>query len=245
MKFNELIKAPLANLYSMRTLELVLSNLNLNKDDAVLEIGLGSGFETCILAKRSKEVVGIDISKELVEFLRKTLRLDNVKFYVLDATKELPNEFSGAFDKCICLDVLEHVQDPKALLNVISKVLKVGGCLGMTLPISKEHGRTILTEEDVYELFRGIGLSTDIRIVKQNKFGSLLSKIHAKAQNAFKQMPREANRFHETIAFEMLTHPRKMYWLYKLGIILLFKLSAHTYHDDKSGKRALIVAQKV
>ena len=61
MKFNELLKAPLTNLYTMRSLELLLSNLNINKDDSVLDIGLGSGFETFILSKRAKEVVGIDV----------------------------------------------------------------------------------------------------------------------------------------------------------------------------------------
>lgn len=126
MKFNELINAPISNLYSMRTLELVLSNLNLSKDDSVLEIGLGSGFETFMISKQSREVVGIDISEPLIKFLNKSPKLDNAKFYVMDSTKKPPNEFLGAFDKCICLDVLEHVEDPRGLLDFISKILRRG-----------------------------------------------------------------------------------------------------------------------
>lgn len=245
MKLNELMKAPLSNLYLMRTLELVLSSLNVSKDDSVLEIGLGTGFETFMISKRSKEVVGIDISEPLIVFLNKSLQLDNVKFYMMDATKKPPNDFLGKFDKCICLDVLEHVEDPKGLLNFIQKILKRGGgCLVMTFPINKEHGRNYFTKEDVYELFRGIDLSADIRIVKQNRFGSLISKLYAKVQRRLKP-PREADMFNGTIAFEMLEHPERIYWLYKLGIILLFKLSAHSYYDDESGKRALVIAQKV
>jgi 2-polyprenyl-3-methyl-5-hydroxy-6-metoxy-1,4-benzoquinol methylase len=133
MKFKDLIKAPLTNLYHMRTLELVLSNLNLSKDDLVLEIGLGSGFETFMHSKRSKRVVGIDISEPLIKLLKKSLRLDNVKFYTVDATKEPPNKFLGEFDKCICLDVLEHVEDPKSFLIFIQKILRPGGVFGHDL----------------------------------------------------------------------------------------------------------------
>lgn len=245
MKFNELMKAPIANLYSMRTLELILSNINLSKDDSVIEIGLGTGFETFVLSKRTREVVGIDISEPLIEFLNKSLRLDNAMFYAMDATKEPPGEFLDAFDKCLCLDVLEHVEDPKGLLSFIQKILKQGGVLGMTFPINRVHGRNYFTKEDIYELFRGIDLSADIRIVKQNRFGSLISKIYATVQNTLKQPPRESDRFDEAIAFEMLRCPKKIYKLYKLGIIILFKITTHTYCEDKSGKRVLIIAQKV
>jgi len=244
LKLKELVTAPISNLYLMRTLELVLSNLNLSKDDSILEIGIGSGFETFILSKRSKEVVGIDISEHLIKFLNKKLRLGNTDFYVMDATKEPPNEFMGVFDKCICLDVLEHVEDPENFLNFIQEILKREGYLGMTFPINKEHGRNRFTEEDVYNLFEGLDLRADIRIVKQNNFGSLISKFYAKVQSILKP-PKESDIFENLTAFEMLQNPKRIHWLYKLGIIFLFKISAHTYCEDELGQRALVIAQKV
>ena len=102
----ELTKAPIANLYLMRTLELVLNNLNLSKHDSTLEIRHGSGFETFIISKRSREVVAVDISEPLIGFFKKKLKLDNADFYRVDAT---------AFDKCICLDMLEHVEERRRL----------------------------------------------------------------------------------------------------------------------------------
>lgn len=114
----------------------------------------------------------------------------------------------------------------------------------MTFPINKEHGMNCFTKEDVCDLFEGNDIRTDIKIVKQNKFGSLISKLYAKVQSILKPA-REANRFEDLVAFEMLQHPKKIYWLYKLGTIFLFKISAHSYHEDNSGQRALIVAKKV
>jgi len=244
LRLKELIEAPISNLYSMRTLELVLSNLNLSEENSVLEIGLGTGFETFIVSKRSREVVGIDISEPLIRFLTENLRLDNVKFCTMNGTKEPPKEFLGAFDKCICLDVLEHVEDPKSFLSFIQKILRRGGWLGMTFLINKEHRRNYFTKENVYDLFGDVDMNADIRIVKQNKFGSLISRFYAKVQSMLKP-PEEADKFEYSTAFEMLQHPKRIHWLYKLGIIILFKISAHTYRECKSEERVLVIAQKV
>jgi hypothetical protein len=114
----------------------------------------------------------------------------------------------------------------------------------MTFPINKEHGRNRFTREDVYDLFEGIDMNADIRIVKQNRFGSLISRFYARVQSILKP-PREVDRFDNTVAFEMLQRPKKIYQMYKLGMILLFKISAHTYHKDEHGERALVIAYKV
>ena len=244
MNFSELMKAPIATLPSIWRVELVLNNLNISKDDSVLDIGLGTGFETFMLSNRSKEVVGIDISEPLIKYLNENLRLDNTKFYVWNATKETPIEFVSAFDRCICLDVLEHVEDPKAFLNFMTKTLRQGGWLCMTFPINSTHGRNHFTKEEVYELFRGVNLNADIRIVKRTRFGILVRNCYSKVKNVLKP-PREADIFDAEIAFEMLQHPKRIFWLYKLGIVFLFKLSGHTFYDDESGGRALVIAQRV
>ena len=130
LKFNDLINMPLSNIYAIRELELVLNYLNLDKDDHLLDIGCGSGRVCFMASKYVKKVVGADISKVVINFLNEKPKPDNVEFYVMDATKEPPDVFLNRFDKCICIDVLEHVGDPKMFLEFISKILKVGGgCL--------------------------------------------------------------------------------------------------------------------
>ena len=155
MKFNELINAPLANLHTMRELQLILNFLDLQKDDKVLEIGTGSGTATFIISKHVRCITGIDISKPLINFLNKNTKTNNIDFYAIDATKDPPTEFINKFDKCICIDVMEHVEDSKALLNFMQRILKIGGRLGITFPINNiHHGRNYFTKKDVYELFK-------------------------------------------------------------------------------------------
>jgi SAM-dependent methyltransferase len=178
MNFNELIKAPLANLWCLRNLALVLRYSNISKDDLVLDVGCGTGLAPFILSKHAKEVIGIDISKPLIEFLNENLKLANARFLVADATKKPFDFFLATFNKCICIDVLEHVENPLASLEYIHKVLKPGGTAAITFPINKlEHGRNHFTLEDVHNLLAKVDMRADIRVFKQSKFGSLIGSV--------------------------------------------------------------------
>lgn len=64
-------------------------SLNLQKDEKILEIGTGSGFQTAILAQFSRRVYTIERNRELGETARKRLRemgYANVVFKVGDGT---------------------------------------------------------------------------------------------------------------------------------------------------------------
>lgn len=52
---------------------------------------------------------------------------------VLDAGRPLPFR-SGAFDRVLCFDVVEHVADVPALMAEIHRVLRPGGTLLVTTP---------------------------------------------------------------------------------------------------------------
>lgn len=127
MRLTELLRAPLSSLHTLRETKLCLDFMQVNKGDTICEIGLGTGFTSLILSKRFKRVVGIDISMPLVEALCASRHPDNVEFYAIDATKEPPNELLNQFGRCICIDVLEHVEDPLGLLTFISRILRRGG----------------------------------------------------------------------------------------------------------------------
>lgn len=127
MRLTELLRAPLSSLHTLRETKLCLDFMQVDKGDAICEIGLGTGFTSLILSKRFKRVVAIDISERLIEVLCSSPHPDNVEFFAMDATKEPPKELLNQFDKCICIDVLEHVEDPLGLLTFISQILRRGG----------------------------------------------------------------------------------------------------------------------
>ncbi|KMQ52640.1 Protein-L-isoaspartate O-methyltransferase [Chitinispirillum alkaliphilum] len=76
--------------------------LELGKDDKILEIGTGSGFQTAILAQFSRRVYTIERHRELGETARKRLRAMgymNIIFKVGDGTRGWPQH--GPFDRII------------------------------------------------------------------------------------------------------------------------------------------------
>ena len=115
----------------------------------------------------------------------------------------------------------------------------------MTFPINNpHHGRNYLTRKDVYELFDGIELKSKIKIVKLKRFALLIDKFYAKVQSILKP-PREADIFEDFVRFDMMKNPKRIYALYKLITVILFKISENSYYENVFGDRALIIAEKV
>lgn len=76
--------------------------LKLEKDEKILEIGTGSGFQTAILAQFSRRIYTIERHRELGDAARKRLRemgYENIIFKVGDGTIGWVQ--SGPFDKII------------------------------------------------------------------------------------------------------------------------------------------------
>ena len=99
-------------------------------NDAVgVDIGCGSGKAAELLqSQRGIKVIGYDISEVAVEAAKKR----GVRAHQVDVTK-LPIE-GRSQDFAIALDVIEHIEDKKALLNEIFRVLRPGGKCLITVP---------------------------------------------------------------------------------------------------------------
>lgn len=91
----------------------------------VLDIGCGAGFLTNALAKNGHRVTGIDISEESLNTAKSYDTIQKVTYLKEDAYS-LPFK-EGTFDVVCAMDILEHVDNPKLLINQASKVLKPGG----------------------------------------------------------------------------------------------------------------------
>ncbi len=98
----------------------------------VLELGTGPGTVTRILHSKGCKVTGVEMDLETLAtcapFCERTLQ----------ANLEDPNwavSLAGdSFDAIICADVLEHLRDPRPLLNQLHSFLKPGSSVLMSLP---------------------------------------------------------------------------------------------------------------
>src|SRR5438876_144079 len=98
-----------------------LLGMNQVQADRALELGCGTGVLLADLAQKYRFVVGIDVSREMMEATRK---LDLP--IVAGDCSILPFE-SASFDLVICRGVLHHVPDRSSALAEIHRVLRPGG----------------------------------------------------------------------------------------------------------------------
>jgi len=99
---------------------------------AHLDFGCGSGrFLVGLKARNMGRVVGVDVSDEAVQ--RAKARRTGTEIMHIDGTRPLP--FADAeFSSASLLDVLEHVEDPDAVLTELHRVLQDEGILIVTVP---------------------------------------------------------------------------------------------------------------
>jgi 2-polyprenyl-6-hydroxyphenyl methylase/3-demethylubiquinone-9 3-methyltransferase len=92
---------------------------------AILDIGCGAGFLSNALAKAGHQVTGVDLSESSLAVARKYDETQSVHYLKQDAFS-LPFP-KGSFDVICAMDFLEHIENPKLLLEKVSLLLKPRG----------------------------------------------------------------------------------------------------------------------
>jgi SAM-dependent methyltransferase len=111
-----------------RVLERTIDGLGLPPRARVLDAGCGSGRNMVDFA-RWGTVTGVELSEAAAEAARGR----HVGEVVEGSVLEMP--FAPAsFDLVVCLDVIEHLQDDRAALRELRRVLAPGGALLVTVP---------------------------------------------------------------------------------------------------------------
>lgn len=105
---------------------------NITPDQYVLEIGCGTGYTACLLAKKyNADVVAVDINPKILELAKKRIIeegvSDKVTTYQADA-HELPFP-ANTFDTVIAESVLAFC-DQKKISSEVYRVLKPSGVFG-------------------------------------------------------------------------------------------------------------------
>jgi len=96
----------------------------------VLDIGCGGGLLSEALAQCGAHVSGIDLAPELIKVARLHALESGVKVdYQVRAVADLALEKPGYFDVITCMEMLEHVPDPAAIIHNCQQLLKPGGKL--------------------------------------------------------------------------------------------------------------------
>jgi 2-polyprenyl-6-hydroxyphenyl methylase/3-demethylubiquinone-9 3-methyltransferase len=93
----------------------------------VLDVGCGGGILSEAMAQRGAEVLGIDLSRAVLDVaelhaLESKLQIQ----YRAVAAEELAAAQPSEFDLVTCMEMLEHVPDPAAILAALAKLARPG-----------------------------------------------------------------------------------------------------------------------
>lgn len=100
------------------------------RDASVLDVGCGAGLLSEALAREGALVTATDLAPELIKVaklhkLESQISVD----YRLQSVESLAAEQPGSFDAITCMEMLEHVPDPSAIVAACASLLKPGGQL--------------------------------------------------------------------------------------------------------------------
>ena len=104
----------------------------------ILDAGCGTGHLTLDLLKENYDVTAIDYSEELVGIAQKKIKYANYNANLCSCDlTAIKNKNLSPFDSIICLDVIEHIDQDKIVLNNFYDLLKNDGTLIISVPAIK------------------------------------------------------------------------------------------------------------
>ncbi len=117
---------------------------------SVLEIGCGAGYGAAILAKEARRVTAFDNSEEAIEYCSEHYSLLNLTFQVNDIC-DLRCHYQS-WQVIVAYEVLEHIEDGNALMQLIKESLTPDGIAFISTPKPPGHSRFHLHEYELEEL---------------------------------------------------------------------------------------------
>ncbi len=106
-----------------------IDELSSLRGKTVLDVGCGGGILAEAMARRAAQVTGIDLAAKPLGVARLhalEAGVENLQYREI-ATETLAAEQPASFDVVTCMEMLEHVPDPSAVVRACSQLVRPGG----------------------------------------------------------------------------------------------------------------------
>ena len=101
----------------------------------VVDVGCGGGILSESLARKGASVTGIDVAPRVLAVARLHLHESGLDVDYREMTVEdLAREAPQTFDVVTCMEMLEHVPDPRGFLSAVGKLLTPEGLIVVQCP---------------------------------------------------------------------------------------------------------------
>lgn len=94
----------------------------------ILDVGCGGGILAESMAREGADVTGLDMGAEPLQVARLHSLETGIKVtYVQETVEQHADEYAGLYDIVTCMEMLEHVPDPRSVVLACAKLVKPGG----------------------------------------------------------------------------------------------------------------------
>jgi len=102
--------------------------------DVILDAACGLGYGSAILATETQanRVIGVDVSPTAIEYANINFSDSHLSYAVQDVQNMDISD--NMFDVVVSFETIEHIPNPKQLINEIARVLKPGGVIIASIP---------------------------------------------------------------------------------------------------------------
>ena len=200
---------------SQRRYKMVEKILDLKRGDKILDAGCGNGIYLHELTNKYGVLgLGVDSRVKRVQIAQKVNKLLGFRNKFLTSTLEKLDLGRSKFDKIICLEVLEHIEDDSRVLKKLTRHLIKGGLFVISIPmkgtaLTKEQENDPYFKPKKYEHVRSgyvrrdlqrLAKSADLKIISIDEYFFLVSRYAVK----FQQMLYKKNMFVFNLLFSPL-----------------------------------------
>jgi 2-polyprenyl-6-hydroxyphenyl methylase/3-demethylubiquinone-9 3-methyltransferase len=99
-------------------------------DQQVVDVGCGGGLLSEAMARQGAKVTGVDMSEALIQVAQNHAQQNQIDIdYRCQSIESLAAEKPHTFDILTCMELLEHVPDPKRMIETCAQLVKPNGKL--------------------------------------------------------------------------------------------------------------------
>lgn len=112
----------------------------------VIEIGIGTGDCTTLLAARFAELTALDIDAQVCQRVAERLRAAGLPMPKMICAAVETHRFEGRFHAIVLQNILEHLDDPVTMLQSLRQILEPSGRLYINVPLAHSLHRLMGVE---------------------------------------------------------------------------------------------------